>query len=476
MRASMIATSLCLVVSLPMQGFAQNENRDRPKGPVEAAGRAIRNAVGNRQDRRAEIRERLREAREQGEEYRRQLQSNFYNRMQSRDEVEASTADREQVREERRQRLENARERAQENREDARENARQTAGRRYWRDWSRESFSDYGDWYRGPWTGPSASRSGATWWDYRWNRYPVQTSLGLSPWRAYRGAYTFGLSQYRNPFYVQRGGDAVVIDYSQPLYAYAVPANAVTTDAFAQARQAFQNRDYEASLASINAAILEKPGDAVMHEFRALVLFALKQYEPAAEAIYAVLSANPPWSYETMVGLYPDEGTYATQLRMLERYRADHSNQPAARFLLGYHYLVGGKEDATARELEAYLRLVPNDPVGTELLVMTGGNIPEKASVMVNADRDFVIEDDAIVGTWSDAENNAYQLVLKENGEFVWQPKGGRAPIEGIYVTDGSQIILEADDGSVIVANVAAADQGAYWMSLDGGIRLKLRR
>ena len=62
------------------------------------------------------------------------------------------------------------------------------------------------------------------------------------------------------------------------------------------------------------------PRDSVVHEFRSLVLFALKKYPEAASAIYAVLSAGPGWDWTTMGSLYPSVGAYTPQLRALEEF------------------------------------------------------------------------------------------------------------------------------------------------------------
>ncbi len=42
------------------------------------------------------------------------------------------------------------------------------------------------------------------------------------------------------------------------------------------------------------------PNDAALHEFRALVLFALQRYDDAAAALYAVLTAGPGWDWATL--------------------------------------------------------------------------------------------------------------------------------------------------------------------------------
>ena len=112
---------------------------------------------------------------------------------------------------------------------------------------------------------------------------------------------------------------AVAFDYSKPIGVTENPPEpgAVDTaqETLAGARESFKTGDYARALALTDQALAQTPNDPILHEFRALVLFALKRYEEAAATAYAVLTAGPGWNWATMVGLYPDVDTYSNQLR-----------------------------------------------------------------------------------------------------------------------------------------------------------------
>ena len=118
------------------------------------------------------------------------------------------------------------------------------------------------------------------------------------------------------------------------------------------ARSAFEQGDYAAALAQCDQAIAKLPNDAVLHEFRGLVLFALKRYKEAAGTIYAVLSVGPGWDWTTLSSFYPDVDVYTEQLRALEQYVNANPNAADVRFLLAYHYLTCGHTDAAADAIQ----------------------------------------------------------------------------------------------------------------------------
>ena len=60
------------------------------------------------------------------------------------------------------------------------------------------------------------------------------------------------------------------------------------------------------------------PTDAVLHEFRALVLFAMGDYRQSAAVVHSVLAVGPGWDWTTMSSLYPDPNRYTQQLAALE--------------------------------------------------------------------------------------------------------------------------------------------------------------
>jgi tetratricopeptide (TPR) repeat protein len=180
------------------------------------------------------------------------------------------------------------------------------------------------------------------------------------------GSPTFVFS---NPFFTQ---STVVFNYSQPLPPPPEdpvndPGSLDTADAaietFDRAREAFASGDPQGALGLVDSAIKKLPTDATLHEFRALCLFALKDYRRAAETLYAVLAAGPGWDWETMHSLYADVATYTDQLRALEAYQRANPNSPEASFVLAYHYLVLGHLDAAIKQVENVAKLLPESQV-----------------------------------------------------------------------------------------------------------------
>ena len=139
-------------------------------------------------------------------------------------------------------------------------------------------------------------------------------------------------------------------------------------DIFESARELFKRGDYQTALSQTNRAVAILPNDSLLHEFRALCLFALKDYQQAAAALYAVLSAGPGWDWATLSGLYPNVDVYEQQLRALESYRNDNFDVGAPHFLLAYHYMLAGHNEPAADELREVVRLQPGDQLAAQLL------------------------------------------------------------------------------------------------------------
>jgi tetratricopeptide (TPR) repeat protein len=195
---------------------------------------------------------------------------------------------------------------------------------------------------------------------------------------------------YNNPFYVVRGPTTTKVvevpvwqDYSQPLQSppetYAESEDVPDADLvnpamdeamaiFDEARSAFENEDFATALDTVDEAIALLPSDATLHEFRALCLFALKEYQQASAAIYAVLSAGPGWNWETLISLYRNPETHTQQLRALEAHVRENPKDAAAAFLLAYQYMTMGHLDAAVRKWEPVSRLLPDDELTAQLI------------------------------------------------------------------------------------------------------------
>jgi hypothetical protein len=220
-------------------------------------------------------------------------------------------------------------------------------------------------WHHGYWAG---------WYQRPWLWFGNGVSAG---WLLSTGQRVI----YWNPYYVVP--PVVVFDYSHPI---AVPAPAAidqppaaagvddgvtaATRLLDAARQAFRAKDYARSRDLIDRAVPLSPNDTTLHEFRALALFAQRQYRDASATIYGVLAVGPGWDWETLRALYSNPDTYTSQLRALEAYVAANPTDAASRFLLAYHYLTLDARDAAARMLKGVIKLQPKDELAAHLLQM----------------------------------------------------------------------------------------------------------
>ncbi len=219
---------------------------------------------------------------------------------------------------------------------------------------------------------------------------------GFGGWGLGTLCYNSGYYPYYNPYYYPPGNQNSVYNYSNPLPVatnVGVDPNAANvanvaaisnSDApppipqandpdFDAARAAFRDGNYPAALAAVDAAIGKTNTDAVLHEFRALVLFAMQDYKQAAGVIHSLLAVGPGWDWTTMSGMYADPDTYTQQLRALEQNVLANPKAADAHFLLAYHYTTIGHSEAAANQLQQVVKLMPTDRLAGELLKMVQG-------------------------------------------------------------------------------------------------------
>ena len=297
--------------------------------------------------------------------------------------------------------------------------------------------------------------------------YPYYRPLGwgLGAWGLGALVYSSGYMGYANPYYNNYAG----YNYAQPIpVTYTPPtAGAASTadEALNAAIAAFQQNDFDKALDLVNQGITQSPNDSVLHEFRALVLFAKADYQQAAATIHAVLAVGPGWNWTTLSRMYHDIAVYTVQLRALEAEVGSHPNDGAARFLLAYHYMTAGHTEAATRQLQQVVTLVPTDRVAADLLKMIS---PPKAGqptptspppVAGTASTATPVDPAMLVGTWAAARDDGSQfaLSLTNDGAFTWKfSQKGQKPQElaGKYTVEGQVLALEGADGGSLIANV----------------------
>lgn len=351
-----------------------------------------------------------------------------------------------------------------------------------WQNWLGDRYPWHDGWHHGYWHG-----NWGGYWGHVWAEHPAWAAFGLTRWAVNSVAYTFGAWGYSNPYYDYAAPGEVVYDYSQPIVAYseATPAPAAGDlppgvsetglDLFNQARSTFVQGDYEQALKLANEALKSMPNDAVVHEFRALCLFALGYTRPAAAALHAVLSVGPGWDWTTLASLYPDIETYTQQLRKLEEFAKSQPDQADAHFVLAYHYMTMGHTDAAANQFRAVLRLVPGDAVSQqmyEMLTYKPAEGAEPKPAVETPPAGPKLEAGDLAGTWkaSGPDNSSFEMTLTKEGAFTWKYAKGKKQqvVRGAFAVDANTLAMEPESGGVLVAQLASGGKDTLQFTIVG--------
>jgi hypothetical protein len=352
----------------------------------------------------------------------------------------------------------------------------------------------YNGWYHGCWGGH---------WGNHWY---VPLAYGAAAWgvNALLPAWGYGYGySYSNPYYVASSDVAQpVYDYSQPIVinTYDTPAEEATAGSeqppaqpavqdspeqvagyglFDQAHAAFLQGDYRSALALDEQAIQKSPRDPVLHEFGAVCLFALGDYNRAAAVLNAFLAVAPGMDWTTMISLYPNVDAYTQQLRALEAHCKQKPDDTAAQFVLAYQYLVAGHDDAAAVVLKRVVAKQPGDLVAQQMLEALS---PQPAEQAVAAQAPAPAAADAqpaeapatdLVGRWrAERGGDVFDLTIDENGQFTWKavPKG-KAPVTigGKVVATSDVLVLDSKDQGSMVGRVTSGGPDQFQFVSTGG-------
>ncbi len=320
-----------------------------------------------------------------------------------------------------------------------------------------------------------------------WSDHTALMAFGTTMWGLNAAAYAFGYWGYSNPYYTESYpvGGGSYIDYSQPIVVESAPASAPATSPvaapapgmpdFDAARQAFYQGDYPAALTSTNKALAAMPNDPIIHEFRALVMFAQGKYKDSAAGLYSVLAVGPGWDWTTLSSLYPNVDAYTKQLRALEAYCKQNPQAMDARFVLAYHYMTTGAKDAAVKQYQEIYKKTPQDNLVKQLLLMTGGEqaigaAPQPAQTAQAATTSVAA--DALVGKWSAAGqgDGKFAMELTKEGAFSWTftQAGKPQTVKGVYAIDGNVLAMEPESGGVMLAEVTQPQGGSFGFQLLG--------
>ena len=114
-------------------------------------------------------------------------------------------------------------------------------------------------------------------------------------------------------------------------------------------------------------------------------LFATGSYDEAAGAVQQGLQMLPEDQWGIVVSnfreLYGKVGDYTSQLRALEKSVKQQPDDPAPRFLLGYHYGFLGYPQHAVKQLDKALELAPADQLAQKLRDQFNAKLPKPADV-----------------------------------------------------------------------------------------------
>jgi tetratricopeptide (TPR) repeat protein len=310
---------------------------------------------------------------------------------------------------------------------------------------------------------------------------------GLVGWSLGKLIYDCGYQSYRNPYPVQ---SVAVVNYQEPITVVAAKTAPKADDEtaritqkseslIAESQAAFKQGNYLVALESANKAIDEAPGDGALHEYRALILFALGKFSEAAGVLNPVLAGGPGWDWSTMIALYNTQEIYLSQLDALKNYSKGKPNAADARFLLGYHHMVCGHLEEAAEEFEAAAKLQPADSVSAQLRDLTkassqsGSDEPTEPSTEKEVAPQSALPLEKLSGAWvSDkGEAGTVSLVFKDDGKFIWSFKKGDQNNEfsgDFSMNDNGLLVLDATE-SQMTATVSQPKDNELKFVLAGG-------
>ena len=318
---------------------------------------------------------------------------------------------------------------------------------------------------------------------------------GLVGWGLGKLIFDSGYQTYTNPYPAQPVPSAkgAQVTYTQPITVVAAQTAPAETEAekvteqsesyIAESQAAFKQRDYLKALDFANKAVGEAPGDGALHEYRALVLFALGKYSEAAGVLNPVLAGGPGWDWTTMISLYDSQETYMQQFKGLQSYSESKPDAADARFLMGYHYMVCGYLAEASAEFAAAAKLQPADTVSAQLRDLTkassnnGDTEADEEQTEPSAEETppppAPVPLEKLAGTWvSDkGAQGTVTLAFKDDGKFIWTFKNADKSNEfgGEYsMNDNGLLVLDAEE-SQMVASVELPKDDELKFVLSGG-------
>lgn len=340
-------------------------------------------------------------------------------------------------------------------------------------------------WYNGAWNGN---------WGSNWVA-PVLVGWGLNSLVTGWGTNAV----FYNPYVVQPiAGQSVPFDFSQPVVVNnfitsetsssesvaknttADSANQLGLDAFERGLAKFKEASFRDALSEFNLALTKLPGDPVVHEVRALTLFATGDFKGAAANLSALLASSPGMDWTTMSGLYGDIGLYTDQLRKLEEFTKANPSDAASHFVLAYHYLVMDADEAAITALKVVVANQPKDVVARRMLdalvppaTATASTPTTVAPAPANSTTPAAAAPETdLVGSWvAQAKDTKIELAITEDSKFQWTATTKQEPpvvLKGVLTSHSDGLELTNPDQGTIAGGVTSNGLNSWNFMISG--------
>jgi hypothetical protein len=175
-------------------------------------------------------------------------------------------------------------------------------------------------------------------------------------------------------------------------------------------------------------------------------------------------------------------------LRALENYVQRYPDRAAPRFLLAYHYLTIGSNDAAANQLRQVVQLKPADGLSRQMLTLLDSSkqqvaataqapspqIPPQATAQPSVESPATVQPGQLVGAWSAQpdDKTSIKLTLDRDGKFVWDvaQRGKPNQLRGSFSIGGGDLLTLAQDqqGGTLAGNIAMTQNDRFTFRLVG--------